>query len=333
MKAISCTAPRQLALVDVAPPALQPGWVRVAIRHIGICGTDYHIFEGNFPYFEYPRIMGHELSGIVADANGSATLRAGDPVVVNPYLPCYRCPACSEGKTNCCETLTVIGVHADGGMAEEIVVPEINLYPADGLSLRDAAMVEFLAIGAHAVRRSEMKRGDRVLVVGGGPIGLGTAIFAGIAGGDVTVLDAAPDKVAATRALGFRTFALADVEGAEFGAVRQTGFDAVFDATGSIAAMNASFFHTRNGGSYTLVGVIKGDLVWPDPELHRRELTIRGARNATRQDFEHVMSAIREGQVPTDRLATHTTTLDRVPVDMPAWAHSRDGLTKAIVTV
>jgi 2-desacetyl-2-hydroxyethyl bacteriochlorophyllide A dehydrogenase len=332
MRAISCPEPGRLELIEIEPPRLQPGWVRVAIRHIGICGTDYHIFEGSHPFLEYPRVMGHELSGVVADPNGS-DFAAGDPVVINPYLPCYQCPACLEGKTNCCETLKVIGVHADGGMADEITIPAVNLYPATGLSLRDAAMVEFLAIGAHAVRRTELRPDARVLVVGTGPIGLGVAYFAKIAGGEVTVLDAAPDKVEASRALGFSTFAVADIESAAFNEAKRSGFDAVFDATGSIKAMNASLFHVRSGGAYTLVGVIRGDLVWPDPEVHRRELTIRGSRNATRADFDHVMDSIRKGLVPTASLATHSTSFDRVPVDMPVWAHDRSGLIKAIITV
>ena len=206
MKAISCAAPHKLEIVEVAPPELKPGWVRVGIRHIGICGTDYHIFEGNFPYFEYPRIIGHELSGVVRDANGAEGLSDGDPVAIHPSLNCGTCPACREGKTNCCETLKVIGVHADGGMADEIVMPEGNLYRADGISLRDAAMVEFLAIGAHAVQRTALREGARALVVGSGPIGLGVAYFARIAGAEVTIVDAAPDKIDATRALGFTTF-------------------------------------------------------------------------------------------------------------------------------
>ena len=333
MKAVSCAAPGALSLIDIEPPALQAGWVRVAIRHIGICGTDYHIFEGTHPFLEYPRIMGHELSGVVADANGSAELTVGDPVVINPYLPCYQCPACLEGKTNCCETLKVIGVHSDGGMAEEITIPERNLYLARDISLRDAAMVEFLAIGAHAVRRSELKSGSRVLVVGGGPIGLGVAFFAQIAGGEVTILDAAADKLEAARGFGFGAAGIADLESDAFKAMKRSGFDAVFDATGSIKAMNQSLLHVRSGGSYTLVGVIKGDLVWPDQELHRRELTVRGSRNATKEDFDHVMASMSAGLIPTDALATHTTTLDRVPVDMPIWTHQRTGLIKAIITV
>ncbi|HVW94172.1 MAG TPA: zinc-binding alcohol dehydrogenase family protein [Devosia sp.] len=333
MRAIRCAAPGQLALVEIERPELRPGWVRVAIRQIGICGTDYHIYEGTHPFLEYPRIMGHELSGVVLDPNGTG-LRAGDPVVINPYLPCYHCPACREGKTNCCETLAVIGVHSDGGMAEEIAIPEANLYPAGDLSLRDAAMVEFLSIGAHAVARTpEVKPEARVLVVGGGPIGLGVAFFARIAGAEVALLDAAADKRDAARSFGFTAFCPEELADAAFGAVRRSGFDAVFDATGSIRAMNQSLYHVRSGGAYTLVGVIKGDLVWPDQEVHRRELTIRASRNALRADFEHVMASIRAGLVPTDRLATHATTLDRVPVDMPVWTHERQGLIKAIITV
>jgi hypothetical protein len=333
MRAISCAAPGELAVVDIERPELKPGWVRVGISHVGICGTDYHIYEGKHPFLQYPRIMGHELSGTVLDANGASTLAAGDAVVINPYLPCYQCPACREGKTNCCETLTVIGVHGDGGMAEEIVMPEANLYLAEGLSLRDAAMVEFLAIGAHAVRRTEVKPGWRVLVVGGGPIGLGAAFFARIAGADVTVLDAATDKLDAACNFGFAAAGLNEREGAVFRARMASGFDAVLDATGAIPAMNQAVSYCRNGGALTLVGVVKGTLAWEDPEIHRRELTIRASRNATREDFDHVMASIRNGSVPTDQLATHATSFNDVPINLPKWAHERNGLIKAIITL
>jgi 2-desacetyl-2-hydroxyethyl bacteriochlorophyllide A dehydrogenase len=332
MRAISCPEPGKLTVVEIDKPELKPGWVRVGIRRVGICGTDYHIFEGTHPFLQYPRIMGHELSGVVLDANGSA-FTDGDPVVINPYLNCGHCPACLEGKPNCCETLSVIGVHSDGGMTEEIVMPKSNLYPAEGLTLEQAAMVEFLAIGAHAVRRTEIKPGWRILVVGAGPIGLGAAVFARIAGGSVFVVDAAPDKVAATRDMGFETFNVTQFESQAFTDARRTGFDAVLDATGSINVMNSSIFHTRNGGNYTLVGVIKGDLVWPDAEVHRRELTIRASRNATREDFDHVMDSIRRGLVPTDKLGTHTMGFDEVVTELPRLTHEREGLIKAIISL
>lgn len=332
MRAISCPEPGKLTVVEVDRPDLRPGWVRVGIRHIGICGTDYHIFEGTHPFLQYPRIMGHELSGVVLDANGSGLVN-GDPVVINPYLNCGHCPACLEGKPNCCETLSVIGVHSDGGMTEEIVMPVNNLYPAAGLSLEQAAMVEFLAIGAHAVRRTEVRPGWRVLVVGAGPIGLGTAVFARIAGGSVFVVDAAADKVAASRGMGFDSFNVSEFESQAFADARRTGFDAVLDATGAIKVMNSSIFHVRNGGNYTLVGVITGDLVFPDAEVHRRELTIRASRNATRGDFDHVMDSIRRGLVPTDKLRTHAMGFDEVVRELPRLTNERVGLIKAIISL
>ncbi len=332
MRAISCAEPGRLELVNIEVPELAEGWVRVGISHVGICGTDYHIFEGTHPFLAYPRIIGHELSGRVIDPNGSS-FSAGDPVVINPYLNCGHCEACRTGTPNCCETLRVLGVHTDGGMTEQIVVPAGNLYPAGDLSLRDAAMVEFLAIGAHAVRRTGIEAGERILVVGAGPIGLGTALFARIAGGDVTILDAAPDKIAAAAELRFTAFGLADIAGDGFVQRRRTGFDAVLDATGSLRSMSASLLHARSGGSLTLVGVTQGDLVWPDGEVHRREMTIRASRNAVKSDFRHVMDSMLSGKIPTRALATHATTLDRVVTDLPAWSHDRTGLIKAIVAV
>src|SRR3569833_649270 len=213
MRALCCGEPGKLELIDVPPPKAPPGWARVAIAYVGICGTDYHIFEGTHPFLAYPRIIGHELSGRIVEPGGSG-LEPGDAVVINPYLNCGTCAACRSGTPNCCETLKVLGVHIDGGMTEEIVVPPDHLYPASHIDLRDAAMVEFLAIGAHAVRRSEIAAGARVLVIGAGPIGLGTAIFARIAGGTVTILDAAPDKVASARGLDFDAYALGEVDGA-----------------------------------------------------------------------------------------------------------------------
>ena len=251
MRAVVCTEPGTLERIEVPPPDPVPGMVAVDIKAIGICGTDFHIFKGLHPFLEYPRIMGHELSGVVAEGARGDALKPGTPVVINPYFSCGTCIACRKGKTNCCATLKVLGVHIDGGMCERILVPEENLYPAGDLNLRDAAMIEFLAIGAHAVRRSDLEAGARVLVVGAGPIGLGTAAFARLAGGEVTVMDVSSRRLAAVRdTLGFgQTIeagesALAEVD-------RLTGgdrYDLVFDATGNARAMERSFDFIASGG-------------------------------------------------------------------------------------
>jgi threonine dehydrogenase-like Zn-dependent dehydrogenase len=129
------------------------GHVIVRPRRIGICGTDYHIFEGKHPFLQYPRVMGHELAVEVLQTPSGSSLSAGDLCVVNPYIACGDCIACRAGKPNCCMHVSVIGVHRDGGMAEQLSVPESYLIATDGLSEDACASAEFLSIGAHAVRR------------------------------------------------------------------------------------------------------------------------------------------------------------------------------------
>jgi 2-desacetyl-2-hydroxyethyl bacteriochlorophyllide A dehydrogenase len=337
MKAIVCFAPGRLELVDRPDPGAPPdGFAAIDIRHVGICGTDYHIFEGKHPFLEYPRVMGHELSGIVAQAGPGSPLRPGTPVIVNPYIACGTCVACRKAKPNCCTRIQVLGVHRDGGMCERIVVPEGNLYPAEGLSLRDAAMVEFLAIGAHAVRRSLAPAGSRALVRGIGPIGLGVAIFARIAGHDVTLLDTSPERLSfASERLGF-TAGVRAGEGARDTLMDMTqgeGFDVVYDATGHAASIQDGFALVAHGGAYVLVSVVKDDITFSDPEFHKREMMLIGSRNAAREDFEQVVASIRAGDVPLDALATHATSLEEAPDALARWVHEKSGLIKAVITV
>lgn len=337
MKAVICNAPGELALIERdLPAAPSEGWVAIDVSHIGICGTDYHIYEGKHPFLEYPRVMGHELSGTVSAIGlGVAGFKIGDPVVINPYIACGKCVACRQGKPNCCTGIKVLGVHTDGGFAEKINVPAENLYHADGLALRDAAMVEFLAIGAHAVRRS-LASGGRALVVGAGPIGIGAAIFARIAGMEVTLLDMSGERLAFGRDVLKFPHAIIGSEDVPARVKEITagdGFDVVFDATGNGKSIMAGFAHVAHGGAYVLVSVVKDDITFSDPEFHKREMMLIGSRNATRVDFEHVMASIRAGLVPLDALATHATTLDKVSENLPHWAHQKTGLIKAIITV
>jgi threonine dehydrogenase-like Zn-dependent dehydrogenase len=279
--------------------------------------------------------MGHEVSATVRDP-GASTLAIGAPVVVNPYISCGACIACRKGKPNCCTAIRVLGVHTDGAFCEEILLPAENLYPADGLSLEAAATVEFLAIGAHAVRRSLAPAGSRALVIGAGPIGLGTALFSRIAGHDVTLMDTSGERLAmAAERFGFESGILAGPSSAEevARATSGDGFDVVFDATGYGKSMEAAFSHVAHGGALVLVSVVKDEIRFSDPEFHKREMMLVGSRNATRVDFEHVMASIRAGHVPVEALVTHRTTLDRVPLDLARWATEKSGLIKAIVRV
>lgn len=336
MRAVVCRAPGELALEDRPDPGRGEGEVLVQVRRMGICGTDFHIYEGSHPYLQYPRIMGHELSGEVLEVPPGSLLAPGDRVIVNPYISCGACIACRAGKPNCCVRIAVLGVHRDGGMCERIAVPERNLYPAGSLTLDQAASIEFLAIGAHAVARSGVAPGARTLVVGAGPIGLGTALFAGLAGGDVSIMDCDEDRLAF--ALKSRVAARGIQAGSRSAdliheATDGDGFDIVFDATGSLASMESAFGHVAHGGTLVLVSVVAETIGFSDPEFHKREMTVLGSRNALRADFERVVAAIEAGRVPLRDLLTHRTSLVGALADLPHWAIRKGGLVKALVEI
>ena len=336
MRALLCKSPRMLEIVDRRRPEPHNGEALVRIERAGVCGTDLHIYDGSQPYFEYPRIIGHELAGHIELATPGGALKAGQQVAVIPYLACGNCVACRRGKTNCCQTLRVLGVHTDGGMAEYISVPEANLIAADHVTLDAAAMVEFLAIGAHAVRRGAVQTGQRALVVGAGPIGIACMIFARLRGADVTALDTRADRLDfcareglaahCTRAGASARDELAALTNGDF-------FDCVFDATGSAKAMNAGFELVAHGGAYVLVSIVRDTISFADPEFHKRETTLLSSRNATREDFETVLAALRAGRIPTAALNTHRAELSEAPRLFPAWIDPASGAIKAILEI
>ncbi len=333
MKAIVCDQPHTLSVVERQPPVRNPGEVMVRIRRVGLCGTDFHIYTGNQPYLNYPRVMGHELSGEVADADAGSPFHAGQLVTINPYLSCGHCIACRKGKPNCCVNIQVMGVHIDGGMTEFVCVPEGAIVDAQGLSLEQAAMVEFLSIGAHAVRRADLRTGERVLVVGAGPIGIAAALAARLAGAEVSLIDTMAQRLAYARdKLGFAEVAEVGESLADWIARRTGGenFDCVFDATGSARAIESGFKHVAHGGRYVLISVVKDTIAFSDPEFHKREMMLIGSRNATRQDFQYVIDRIRDGGIPADVLNTHRFELEDMPTVVPQYIENLGSVMKAI---
>lgn len=334
MKSLVCESPGVLRLEERSQPTRKNDEVLIRIRRVGICGTDMHIFQGTQPYLSYPRVMGHELSGEVVESPQGSTLAAGDIVYIMPYMSCGHCVACKQGKTNCCTNIQVLGVHCDGGLAEFIAVPEEFVFKTEGITVDQAAMIEFLAIGAHAVRRSGDTAGKQVLVVGAGPIGLATALFSRLNGGVVTLLDARDDRLEFARTqLGFGQTVpvgpddmerLADITHGDF-------FDVVFDATGNRNAMERGFSLLAHGGTYVFVSIVRGDITFNDPEFHKRETTLLGSRNATVEDFAVVVEAMKAGDIPTSLLNTHRAKLTDLPDVMTAWIDPQARVIKALV--
>jgi 2-desacetyl-2-hydroxyethyl bacteriochlorophyllide A dehydrogenase len=336
LRALLCVKPGALAVVERPRPSPGLGEVLVRVRRAGVCGTDLHIYEGSHPFLEYPRVIGHELSGEVTETGPGCAIAVGQKVFVIPYLSCGSCVACRRGKTNCCQRIAVLGVHVDGGMADFVCVPEDNVAAADGVTLDQAAMVEFLAIGAHAVRRANPRAGDRILVVGAGPIGAGCMIFAKLRGGSVTALDMRQDRLGFCRdVLGVDHTAAAGADTLETLSqlTDDDFFDIVIDATGNASSMAAGFDYVAHGGTYVLVSVVRDTISFSDPKFHARETSLLGSRNATREDFLEVFRAMRDGLVPTDALATHRASLEESPARFREWIRPETGVIKALIEI
>lgn len=333
MLTVVCETPGTLRAHDRPMPERAADEVLLRVKRVGVCGTDLHIFTGNQPYLSYPRVMGHELSGIVEAAPQGGRLQPGDTVYVMPYLSCGTCVACRAGKTNCCVSIQVLGVHRDGAFTEYLTVPQQFVHKAEGVSLDQAAMVEFLSIGAHAVRRSGLSAGQRVLVVGAGPIGMAAMIFAQLRGATVTALDSRQDRLDfCTKSLGVsHGVCLGTNDEAQLAALTDGEFfDVVFDATGNPKAMERGFRLVAHGGTYVLISVVAANITFSDPEFHKREMTLVGSRNATAEDFKTVLDAMRAGLIP-QALNTHRLALADVPTQFEKLLDPSAGVIKAIV--
>jgi 2-desacetyl-2-hydroxyethyl bacteriochlorophyllide A dehydrogenase len=336
MKGIVCEEIGAFRLRDDLPePSAGPGEAVVRILRVGICGTDMHAFKGNQPYFTYPRILGHELAGTIEWIGGNeGGLREGDQVAVIPYLHCGTCVACRKGRTNCCVNMRVLGVHTDGGMRERIAVPVTHLVKTDGLTLDQTAVLEPLAIGAHAVRRSGAGAGETALVIGAGPIGLGVAAFAKFAGARVIAMDLSDDRLAFCRSWAGADHAvnasdepvkrIAELTDGDFPTI-------VFDATGSARSMMDALGYLAHGGTLVYVGLVKNDIAFPHPDFHKRETTLTGSRNATREDFAWVLEAVRSGAIDANRYITHRAPFDAMIDAFGDWLNPENRVIKAMV--
>jgi 2-desacetyl-2-hydroxyethyl bacteriochlorophyllide A dehydrogenase len=338
MRALVLETPGRLALQDW-PEANQPGAGEALVRvhRVGVCGTDIHAFRGKQPFFEYPRLIGHELGVEVLEVGeGVENIQPGDRCAVEPYLNCGQCIACRRGRGNCCANMRVLGVHVDGGLRERFVVPAHKLHASTSLTYEQLALVETLGIGAHAVARGQAEAGEWALVIGAGPIGLGVMQFARQAGSKVIALDANPARLEFCRNIwGIEHTVTAGDEALE--AIRAlTGGDlptAVFDATGHPASMAKAFDFVAPSGRLVFVGLFPGDVTFHDPDFHRKEMTLLATRNALPVDFANIIRWTEAGEIDTAPWITHRAVMEEVPGQFEGWTDPANGVLKAVVAI
>ena len=315
MKAAFYEGNEQIRIGECAPIAPGAGEAQIRVSHCGICGTDLHVFHGAMDHrVTKPAIIGHEMSGVIeavgADVRGWA---AGDRVTVRPLDSCGACPACRAGHSHICQKLKFIGIDRPGAMQKLWTVPAHTLHRLpDSLSLKEGALIEPIAVAFHDVRLGEVKEGEYVVVLGGGPIGALVALVARHKGARVLVSEMNPFRINLLRDFGLEvvnpaeTDLVALVEEQTGGA----GADGVFEVTGSKAGAEIMTKLPRVRGRIVVVAIFSQP---PQVDLFKffwREISMRGARVYEAQDFEAAIALAASGTLPMNKLITNVCPLD-----------------------
>lgn len=316
MKAGLYVSEKEVKVGTIEKPTLKEGEALIKVSFAGICGTDMMIYFGKHPRAKAPLAMGHEFSGVIEDMKGDTSFRIGDRIVVEPTISCGKCAACLSGNSHVCETLRLIGIDSDGGFAEYVAVPFHRLHKIpDTLSASHAALVEPVAVGIHTVRRSNVKVGDTVLVLGAGPIGLLTALTAKLAGADkIFISDISPYRLGKAKELGFLALdgkAVDVVEEVKL-ATNGIGADVVFEVAGNNITANQMIHACRTQGQIVVVSVYKQAPTIDLAAMHFRELSLTTTRCYSHADFATAISMMGSGEIDVTPFISHQLPLDEI---------------------
>ncbi|MBP2634725.1 MAG: yjmD 1 [Firmicutes bacterium] len=317
MNAIYLQSPGEIKVQQVPNVDRRENEVLIKVRSLGICGSDIGAYMGTNPLVSYPRIIGHEVAGEVIEVSADETeLVVGDHVVLEPYVYCGKCYPCQNGRTNCCENLTVLGVHIDGAMSEYFSHPRhlVHKVPAD-IPWNLLAMVEPLTISMHAVKRSRVKKGEHVVITGSGPIGLLAAQYALTLEAIPIVVDPVEERLAFAKKLGVKhtinpvaADAVAEIKNITNGRMAEV----IIEASGNAAAIRSSIDYVSYSGRTSLVGWPKSEISLPTALFTKKELDIVGSRNSF-HSFPESVKLIAENRVDVAAVITKTISFEEVP--------------------
>lgn len=330
MKAAIWNAEGTLDITDRPVPEPTAGTVRLRVESVGVCGTDLHFFRGEFPS-PAGLLPGHEVSGVVDAVGEGVSVAVGTRVAVEPILSCGQCAHCRTGQINRCVSRRLLGVNARGGMAEFMSAPERTLYPlAEGTPAGLGAIAEPLAVCVRGLRLGGVAMGERVVVIGGGTIGLICAWLARAAGAaDVVVVARHPHQRTAAEGVGARVAA----DAKEAAGLVSGGADCVVETVGGTARtlVDATAI-ARPGGIIAMLGVFTGEAVLPGLDFSTKELTMVGSNcygmGAVRSDFAVAVELLGQHWQELEPLVTHTFALDEVNAAFDAAADKASGSLK-----
>lgn len=337
MKTLVIEAAGKTALIDRPDPVPGPHEVKLRVRRVGLCGSDLSTYLGRNAMAAFPRVPGHEIGGeVVAVGEGVSNCAVGDKVVVLPYTECGGCAACRNGRANACEFNQTLGVQRDGALAAHLVVAANKILVCNNLEYDELALVEPLAVGMHVVRRAGVDVGDEVVVFGCGLIGLGAVAAAAGKGGRVTAVDIDDRKKDMALACGADRFVNgkdADLEALAKSMDGGRGPAVVIEAAGVAQMFRKAVDMVAYTGRVAYVGYAKSEVAYDASLFVKKELDLRGARNAAMRDFSAVLSLLEQGKYPLERLITARYPLEKAGDALEDWARDPGGVIKFVVEV
>lgn len=337
MKTVFIQQPNQIEVIESEMPVLKEGEALLKIKYCGICGADVASYTGNQPFTTYPRIPGHEFSAeIVSIPDNDKGLKPGDIVTANPYFNCGHCYSCQRGLVNACTDNKTMGVQRDGSFCEYVAMPMERIYPGKGLDAKQLALIEPFSIGYHAASRAEIKEGDKVLIIGAGPIGLFAMISAKLKGAECYVADVLDNRLALAKAYGASgviNSKTTDILEATKEITNGNGFDVCMEACGlSVTFLNcidcAAF-----GANIILIGNGKKDTTFLHSIILKKELNIFGSRNSYAKDFEELIDIVSQGKVDVMKMVSDIVPMERADEAFKALADNDGTLAKILIEI
>lgn len=314
---INIIGPQKVEIRQGADEKAQAGEAMIKLVYGGICGSDLNTYRGASAYVTYPRIPGHELAAeIVEIGENDKGLKVGDLVTVNPYFNCTTCYSCKRGLVNACMDNQTMGVQREGGFKTTMVMDINRLYKADGMTAKETVLVEPFCIGYHGVKIAEPKKGEKVLILGAGSIGIFAMLSALHFGADVYMADISQEKLAYAKSLGTKGTILNTSKEAFEQAVNEitdgNGFDVTVEAVGIPSTFQNCIDAVAFGGRVILIGISQHNLDFNFTMIQKKELQIYGSRNATKSDFEEVIEIIKSKEFDVLKVITNEYKFDDV---------------------
>lgn len=317
MKSVYLESPNNIKIKEVEKPVRKENEALIKIKSVGICGSDIGAYRGVNPLVSYPRIIGHELAGEVVEiGENSKGIKAGDKVIIDPYIYCGKCYPCSIGRTNCCTDLKVLGVHIDGGMVEFFAHPSELLWKVpDNIPWEQVPAAEPLTIALHAIHRTKVTAGEHVAIIGAGAIGLLAALSAMAYNAVPILLDIVDERLSFANEIGIKhTINAMDKDAVEKIKEITNGrmAEVVIEASGANAAIRNTLDYVSNAGRVALTGWPKKETSLPTNLFTMKEIDIRGSRTSA-GEFEEALELISEGTVDVNSIISKVIKLEEVP--------------------